>query len=218
MAEESHWGTSVSSYWMTSNRNRPVAVFGHLRRNLFDGLVDKFEFANCRPVSVVAPPARFRLHPDSEGFREVFRRVTLCIPVPEMQYMTTTARPWRIVIRIRCCGSAEYVPPVSTPPQRVSVVDGVPGFVAQYPHAPLPAAAFDLTHDIALELAQPRMCEVERDGKARDAIRGKPLSRYPDMGSKPYVPTFQFVAQLLNVRPHQAIPQPQTQAAEAEFQ
>ena len=186
--------------------HRPVAMPGPLHRDLFDDPVDIFEFANCRPVSVVAPPASFGLHPDSKGFREVLRRVTLRVPVPEMQHMTTTARPWRIVIRIRCGGSAECVSPVSTPPQRISIVDSVPGFVAQYPHAPFPAAAFDFTHDIAFELAQSRMREVERNGKARDAIRGKPLGRHPDMRSKPDVPALQLVVQPLNVRPYQAVP------------
>ena len=57
-------------------------------------------------------------------------------------------------------------------------------FVSQYAHAPFPAAALDVAHDIALELTQARMCEVERNGEARYAVRGKPLGRQPDMRSK----------------------------------
>ena len=53
------------------------------------------------------------------------------------------------------------------------------GLVPQDPQARLGIAAFDLEHLRELELREPRMREVERDGDAGDAVRREPLVRQP---------------------------------------
>ena len=47
--------------------------------------------------------------------------------------------------------------------------------VPQDAHAPLLVAPFDLEHLRLLELFEPRVREVERDGDGRGAVRRKPL-------------------------------------------
>src|SRR6185436_14298335 len=66
--------------------------------------------------------------------------------------------------------------------QSKSGVEGVTGFVSQYPHAFGVGAALDFEHLFALELHQARVREVERDRDAGHAIRRKPLFCQPNMG------------------------------------
>jgi hypothetical protein len=53
--------------------------------------------------------------------------------------------------------------------------------VAQDAQAPLGVAAFDFQHLRELELGQPRVRQVERDGDARNAVRREPLVRQPEV-------------------------------------
>ncbi len=180
--------------------------------------LDELEFANGGPIGIVTPPSGFGLHPDCEGLRKVLRWVALRVPVTEMKYVTTTARPWRIVVRIRRRGPTEHVAPVSTPTQCIRIVDCMTGLVTQNAHAPFPVATFDVAHHVTLELAQTRVSKVEGNGKAGDAVGREPLGRQPDMRSEPDPPAFQLAVQALDVGPHEAAFKTQAQAAETKSQ
>jgi hypothetical protein len=76
---------------------------------------------------------------------------------------------------------------LASPPaaQAVGVLDGVAGLVAQDAHAPLGRAALDLAHLAALELRQPRVGEIERNGDARHAVGRVPFVGQPEVRAEP---------------------------------
>ena len=57
-----------------------------LTANLLHEPIDVLEFAQRRPAAIVATPARLRLQPDREGLGKVLGRVTLRVPVPQMEH------------------------------------------------------------------------------------------------------------------------------------
>lgn len=93
------------------------------RRDLLHEPIDELELADRRPFGVVAPPAGFGLHPHGKGFREVFRRVALGVPVPvpEVQDIAIAVGSGRIDLRVRRRAPAEDFAPVRAPSQSIGI-------------------------------------------------------------------------------------------------
>src|SRR5690606_5351903 len=61
--------------------SRPLAA------NLLHQPIDVLEFLERGPALILASPARLRLHPYGEGFGEILGRMTLRVPMAEMQHV-----------------------------------------------------------------------------------------------------------------------------------
>ena len=105
--------------------------------------------------------------------------MALRVPVVEVLDEALAVRLRRVVLGIRRRRRAEEAPPRRPAPELVRVVDGVAGLVAQDAQARLRVAAFDLEHLRQLELRQPRVREIERNGDAGHAVRREPLVGQP---------------------------------------
>ena len=103
-------------------------------------------------------------------------------------------------------------------PEPVGVVDGVAGLVSHDSLAPLAVAAFHFAHHLSLELLQAWVGEIERHGKAGNAVRRKPLGRQPDVRPESQPAALELVVQLLDLGPQRAAPERQPEAAEAEVE
>jgi hypothetical protein len=78
------------------------------------------------------------------------------------------------------------------------IVNGVSGLVPQDSHTFAFAAAFHLDHLCALQLDQPRVGQIERNGEPPDAIGRKPFFRKPDMRPEVQGSSVDFAIELLN--------------------
>src|SRR5262245_4846397 len=120
--------------------------------HFIDQRIDELEFRERRPTRIIPPPCRLWLHPDCKGFREVLGRMTLCIPVAEVQYVLSTCRSRCITCGIRFRRRTEHRPPIGMPSQSIRSIERMTGFVPQNAQAPQTIAAFDFAHHAALEL------------------------------------------------------------------
>ena len=73
------------------------------------------------------------------------------------------------------------------------------GFVPEDAHARSGRAPFDLEHLSSFESHQSGVCEIKRNGDSRDAVRGKPLAREPDVRLETDPTRFEFAVESLNV-------------------
>jgi hypothetical protein len=135
-----------------------------------------------------------------------------------MQYVAPAARTWRIAIGVGCGRTAEYAPPAGAAPEPVGIVDGMAGLVTHDSVTPLPVAAFHLSHHRPLQPLQARVSEIERHGKAGDAIRRKPVGRQPHVRPESQATAFEVVVQPLDLEPQRAAPESQAETAEAKVQ
>ena len=78
------------------------------------------------------------------------------------------------------------------------IVDGVAGLMPQDPHAFAFAGPFHFDHLRTLQLHQSRMGQIERNRKASDPVRSKPLFRKPGMRTEGQTPGVQLSIQLFN--------------------
>ena len=97
----------------------------------------------------------------------------------EMQDEALAVRLRRVELGVLLARAAEDLAPLPPAPERERVVDGVAGLVPEDTHAPLGIASLDLEHLREFELREARVCQVERDGDAGDAVRREPLVRQP---------------------------------------
>ncbi len=92
------------------------------------------------------------------------------------------------------------------------------GLVSQQPQPPQAAAAVDVAHHAALELAQARVCDEERNRDARNAIRREPLFGQPHVRLEVDAAPAEFVVEREHVRLHQTAVHAQPQVAQAQLQ
>ena len=131
--------------------------------------------------------------------------------------MPTATRSRRIVVRIRRGRPTELTSPVGTAPQSIRIVDGVSGLVSHDAQAPLPAAALDIAHDVALQLPQARVRKIEGNCKTRNTVWRKPFGGQPDVRSKCETASLQLAVQALHFGPREAVAQTKAQTAEAQI-
>ena len=84
--------------------------------------------------------------------------------------------------------------------QTKSVIECVTRFVTQDAHAFNVSAAFDFSHEFALELEQPRVRQIKRNRKARHPVRREPFSGQPHMRLETNAPIVEFTVETFDVR------------------
>ena len=100
--------------------------------------------------------------------------MSLRIPVGQMPDKAFAVRPGPVCFRLVFdLAVAEYLYPRFGGGELVCVVVGVSAFVPEYLHAPFTCAALHFQHLMKLQLFEPRMCEIERDGNDRRSFGGK---------------------------------------------
>src|SRR5262249_2583247 len=107
---------------------------------------------------------------------------------------------WRVVLGIRRRGLAKELQPLASSLQAKRVVERVSRFVAQDLHAPLVVAALHFEHLALFELFEPRVRQIERNGDAPNAVRGKPFVREPEMRTEHELSLRELVVQLVDAR------------------
>src|SRR5438309_12110885 len=105
--------------------------------------------------------------------------MALRVPEPKMLDITPASRIRPVVARVVFRGRAEQLLPTPTAVQLIGVLHGMACLMTENGHALGPSAALDVEHHFLLELHQPGMGEIERDGNARRIVRAEPLARYP---------------------------------------
>src|SRR6266478_7524304 len=99
-------------------------------RQGFHQFIYVFEFLERPPSSVTFAPVKSRREPDREGFREIFIRMTLRVPILEMHDVATAERARPISIRrllARC--RPENLPPLFLARKLIGIGVGVSRFV-----------------------------------------------------------------------------------------
>src|SRR5689334_2437096 len=125
----------------------------------------------------------------------------MCLRVPrgQMQHVLATLRPWFVKLGIRLRKRAEELAVLAFEVESKSSIERMTGLVPQDAHALLVGAALDLEHLAAFELHQARVCEVERDRDARDAVRREPLLGEPNVRFEANSARIQLAVELFDV-------------------
>ena len=173
---------------------------GRMPGELLHELVHVLELLQRRPVVVALAPLRVRVEPHRERLGEVLVGMALRVPGIEVQHEALAVRLRRVVLGILGRRRPEQLEPLAAALQLVGVVDGVAGLVAEDLDAPVVRAALHLEHLALLELLEPGMREIERDGDAADAVRREPLVRQPVVGLEREFAVLELGVQLRDAR------------------
>src|SRR6266581_108159 len=179
-------------------RSRSVLRF--CPRQLSHNLVDILQLPERWPTPVATPPARPWCQPDSKALGKVFRRVRLRIPRPQMQNVVATPWFWLVKVRILFREGTIQLAPAPLEMQAKSRVERVARFMTQNAQAFRIGAAFDLEHLFAFKLHQARMCEVERNSDAGNAVGREPFFRQPDVRLEANAAGVQLVVETFDMR------------------
>jgi hypothetical protein len=113
-----------------------------------------------------------------------------------MQHEALAVRLGGVELGIGLRRHPEYLAPLPAEPQLEGIVEGVGGLVAENPHAPLELTAFHFEHLRFLQLGQPGVREVERDGHGGGAVGREPLVRQIEVQRKAKAARPQLVEKL----------------------
>ena len=135
-------------------------------------LVHVAQLPHGRPAFVSAPPGAAGSEPHRERLCEVFVGMLLRVPPLDVAHVVAAERHGPVLVAIRLLEGAENRAPVGARVQAVRVIEDVPRLVAHVAHDF--AAVFEVVHR-ALQLAQVRIRQVERNPQDRLHVRAAPL-------------------------------------------
>src|SRR2546422_1064292 len=117
-----------------------------------------------------------------------------------MQNVVATPGFWLVKVRIPLReGTKQLAPaPLEVHPKRC--IERVARFMTQDTHTFRIRAPFDLEHLFAFKLHQARMCEVERNGDAGNAIGREPFFRQPDVRLEANAAGVELVVETFDMR------------------
>ena len=102
--------------------------------------------------------------------------------------------------------------------QGESGVHRVSELVAKQPQPPAAVAALGVAGHPTLEAEEPRVCQKERQGDSRDAVRREPVGREPKVGPEADAAARELVADFPRVGVHGASGYAETEIAESQPQ
>src|SRR5262249_30358244 len=105
----------------------------------------------------------------------------LRVPGVEIQNITAAVWFWFVRRRIFLRERSQCAQPLSLEMKPKGIVERMPRFVPQNPHAFDLGAAFDFANEFALKLHQARVRQVKRNREPRYAVRREPFGRQPHM-------------------------------------
>src|SRR5215470_11848418 len=115
-------------------------------------LVDIFELLQCWPSGVTRSPTRAGPKPHRKRFGEIFIRMALCVPEPQVLDEMSAGRIRSIIARIALRGPAEQLLPSTTALELVGVLQHMAGFMTKNAHAFRPSTALHVDDHFPLEL------------------------------------------------------------------
>src|SRR5713226_5742379 len=124
-----------------------------------------FELSLCAPSFVLPPPSSSGLQPNGKTFGEILSGMGL--RVPGIKVENVVAASWLRLVPLGIGNSirSKSVGPASARVKAEGVIDGMSGLMTQDTHAFAFTRALHFQHLRSLELHQPGMSQVKRNGK-----------------------------------------------------
>src|SRR6266566_4465117 len=177
----------------TGEQRRLPGDFRHQR-------IDIFKLLQCWPSGVTRSPIRTGPKPHGKCFGEIFIRMALGVPEPQVLDKMPAGRIRSIIARIALRGPAEQLLPSTTALELIGVLQHMAGFMTKNAHAFRPSTALHVDDHFPFELHQARVGQIERDSDAWRVFWAEPLARDPGMGPGPDAALFEFLMETSEAR------------------